>query len=48
MEIKRTTEFIIETKRRFVIEPLETTIKPIVLPRMPCADDFGGRHRRAA
>ena len=32
MEIKRTTEIFVETKRRFVIEPPETTLEPIVCP----------------
>lgn len=33
MEIKRTTEIFVETKRRFVIEPLETTLETVVCPQ---------------
>lgn len=32
MEIKRTTEIIVETKRRFVIEPLATMPASLVCP----------------
>ena len=32
MEIKRTTEFIVETKRRFVIEPHDTAPEAMFCP----------------